>query len=90
MNNEIFGQLSSEKSAIENQQCREIVNEILNFGINQRQLMMIIYLLSLNVENIEVMQELSAAVKTLTPDIFVGKLNQNSEELNGTIQTTRS
>lgn len=86
MSTEIFGQLNSEKAAIENEQCRQIVNEVLNFGVSQRQLMNIIYLLSLNIENVEVMQELSAAVKTLTPYIFVSSLNEDSEEQNGKIQ----
>jgi len=78
MNQEIYGQLNSEKLALENQKCRQIVNEILDFGVNQRQLMMIIYLLSLNVENIETAQELSTVIKELSPEIFVGRNEDNN------------
>lgn len=69
--NSLFGQLPSDKVAEENQACRQIVREILNFGVNDRQLINIIYLLSLQVENIEVMQALTAAVKEISPESFL-------------------
>jgi predicted sugar kinase len=80
----IYGELSSEKLAIENENCRKIVKEIMDFGVNQRQLGKVIYLLSLNLENIEVVQELSAAIKELMPEIFVSKNdNSGNEAING-------
>jgi hypothetical protein len=80
----IYGELSSEKLAIENENCRKIVKEIMDFGVNQRQLGKVIYLLSLNLENIEVVQELSAAIKELIPEIFVSKNdNSGNEAING-------
>lgn len=68
---ELFGSLQSEKVAEENIACRRIVDEILRFGVNQRQLKYIIYTLAMNVENVEVMQELSIAIKEICPEIFL-------------------
>lgn len=68
---ELFGSLQSEKLAEENLVCRRIADEILRFGVNQRQLKYIIYTLAMNVENVEVMQELSLAIKEICPDIFL-------------------
>lgn len=60
-----YGQTDSEKLAQEKQVCRQIVKEIGNFGISQRQQMFIIYLLSLELENVEHMQELTAAIREM-------------------------
>ena len=49
---QVYGQLSSEKISKENEECRKIVKEILNVGLTQRQQMFLIYLLSLELENI--------------------------------------
>lgn len=66
-----YGQLPSEKIVEENVVCRKIVSEINNFGVSQRQLMMIIYLVSLQLENNEHMKELSSFVKELSPEAFL-------------------
>lgn len=73
---EVFGKLGSEKVAEENEVCRKIVSEITNFGVNQRQLKYIIYLLSLNIEDVEVMRELVGATKELFPEVFVSQEGQ--------------
>jgi len=76
-----FGKLSSEKLAEENEDCRKIVKEILNIGLTQRQKMFIIYLLSLELENIEHVKDLTDMIKEIAgDDIFVsrsddGKIN---------------
>lgn len=76
MTSQVYGQLNSEKIAEENEACRKIVSEITNFGVNQRQLKYIIYLLSLNIEDVEVMREMVGASKELFPEIFVSKEGQ--------------
>ena len=43
-------------------ECREIIKEIKNFGINQRQLLYLIYLLSLEIEDRETMLSLTKAI----------------------------
>jgi hypothetical protein len=43
-------------------ECREIVQEVRKFGISQRQLLYLIYLLALEVEDREVMQALVKAI----------------------------
>lgn len=44
-------------------QCREIVKEIDNFGVNDMQRMQIIYLLSLGLENREALEDISTTAK---------------------------
>jgi hypothetical protein len=76
-----FGKLSSEKLSEENEECRKIVKEILNVGITQRQQMFLIYLLSLELENISYVKDLTDVIKEIAGDeIFVsrsddGKIN---------------
>lgn len=59
-----YGQLQSEKVAEENRTAREIVKEIGNFGINERQRWMIIYMLAMELENIEDLKALTSFVKS--------------------------
>lgn len=51
-------------SAKKRTECREIVKEVRDFGISQRQLLYMIYLLSLELENREVMLALTEAIGT--------------------------
>lgn len=55
----LYGTTNSELESSQNQQCREIVKEILDFGINQKQLFKIIYLLSLELENISLLKQIT-------------------------------
>lgn len=67
-----YGQLSSEKRAEENLACRKIVKEINNWGVSQRQLMMLIYLLSLELEDAEAMQIIGSVVRDVGgTDVFL-------------------
>ena len=68
--------ISSLKSDIdvradENLQCRKIAKEIIKFGVSQRQIMFIIYLLGLELLNIEFMREVTMMIRTLSPESFV-------------------
>ena len=63
MSQQFYGQLHSEKMAEENRTAREIVKEIGNFGINERQRWMIIYLLAMELENVEDLKELTSFIK---------------------------
>ncbi len=76
-----YGQLNSEKLARENEDCRRIVKEVLNVGLTQRQHMFLIYLLSLELENIEYVQTLADVIKEIAGDeIFISL----KKEENGT------
>lgn len=67
-----YGQTDSEKLAEEKTAARQIVNEISQFGVSQRQLMFIIYLLSMELEDVHKMQELSAIIRELAgDDVFI-------------------
>jgi hypothetical protein len=54
-----YGSSRVHKTAEKLQQCREIVREIENFGIDELQRTQIIYLLSLGLENREALEEIS-------------------------------
>lgn len=72
---EIYGQLSSEKAADENALCREIAKEISVYGITDRQRIMLIYLLALEIENAGNMQELTGIIKEIFGDqLFISTL----------------
>jgi hypothetical protein len=62
---QLYGELQSEKIAEENKIVREIVKEINNFGINERQRWLLIYQLVLELENVSDLQEAAAFIKEL-------------------------
>ena len=49
--------------------AREIVKEIVNFGVNDEQIIHIIYLLSLNLEDNEKMSKISQTIKKIEESI---------------------
>ncbi len=62
---QLYGELQSEKIAEENRIAREIVKEISNFGINERQRWLVIYQLALELENVGDLQEITSFIKEL-------------------------
>ena len=58
-----YGQTDEEKWASESLASREIVSEILNYGVTQRQIMNIAYLLSLELEDRNALQAISGVIK---------------------------
>lgn len=52
--------------------CRDIVKEIKDFGVNQRQILFIIQLLTMELENREVMRSLSKAIGEARKEVPVG------------------
>ena len=58
-----YGTTEEEEWAHESIKSRQIVAEILNFGVSQRQIYNIAYLLSLELENREAMINISSCIK---------------------------
>jgi len=54
---------TEEASILESAKCREILNEILDFGVNQAQIITLIKLLSLELENRDLMLKIVNAVE---------------------------
>jgi hypothetical protein len=50
-----YGVSAPEREMLESAQCREIIHEILNFGVNQSQILTLIKLLALEVESRQLM-----------------------------------
>jgi hypothetical protein len=81
MNVQTFGQLSSEKIAAENEECRKIVREVINIGLTQRQQMFLIYLLSLELENISHVKDLTDVIKEIAGDeIFLSRSDNGKSD----------
>ena len=60
-----YGTTKEENDVQDMIKCREIVQEILNFGVNQRQLLKIAYLLSLELENRDDMVAISGCIQEI-------------------------
>jgi hypothetical protein len=74
-----YGELQSEKLAEENRIAREIVKEINNFGINERQRWLIMYILSMELENVDDLKKMTTFIRETKGDnIFL----MSSEEMN--------
>ena len=77
---EKFGSSNAEREANEMLRCRKVVSEILNFGVSQREIMRIMHLMSLELENREVMIDLSERIKS--------SMNDSADSLTGIIAET--
>lgn len=76
----MFGQLDSEKLAKDSHAAREIVREIGQFGINDRQRWLVIYYLAMELENTDEMKELTGFIReTKGSDIFISRIYSGSE-----------
>jgi hypothetical protein len=58
-----YGKTESDLITEQKIQCREIVKEILDFGVSEMQKKQIIKLLSLELENINLMKQISSLLK---------------------------
>ena len=57
-----YGNTKEENDILANAKCREIVHEILNFGVNDGQIKTLIKLLSLELEDRDMMLKINAAL----------------------------
>lgn len=74
-----YGQLKSEKIAEENDVCRKIAKEISQFGITERQRLFLIHVLAMEIEDVTIMQELTACIKELTnSNIFLAAQEEDT------------
>ncbi len=77
---ERFGQTKAEEEAKEMLKCRQIVAEVVKFGVSQREILRIMQLLSLELENRDLMISLSERIKS--------SMNESAEPLGGLIVET--
>ncbi len=57
-----FGKSKEETLVEDNIKAREIVQSVLQYGVNQKQIEQIIYLFSMELENVELMKQLSTVI----------------------------
>jgi len=57
-----YGETESEHDAKGKLQCREIVKEIVQFGVDQQQLLMIIKLLAMELEDVNMMRQIAGLI----------------------------
>ena len=58
-----YGKTTAEKNAEKSLACRQIVSEILNFGVDEAQKIQIIKLLACELENASLMKEIASLIK---------------------------
>ena len=63
-----YGETKTETDAGEMLQCRQIVTEIMNFGVSQGQILQVIKLLSLELENREQMVAINECVASINEE----------------------
>ena len=81
MTENLYGQTSSDKLAEDSKVAREIVKELGHFGINDRQRWLVIYNLSLELENVEEMQAMTGYIKEVKGgDIFINRIYSGEED----------
>lgn len=68
---ELYGKSNTDKLAEENLTARKIVKEISTFGISERQRCLIMYYLSLELEDVETSQVISSFLKECIPDLTI-------------------
>lgn len=78
-----YGETESEKLVKEKQMARDIIKEINNFGISERQRWMLMYMLALELEDVNDLREVTAFIKECKGDVFIsggeifnGKISQ--------------
>jgi hypothetical protein len=76
----LYNKLTSEEIAEQNEMCRKIVAEVMNFGVNQRQIVYMMNLLALQLENNVYMRELSSFIKELVPEAFLMNYGQKEQD----------
>ena len=64
-----YGSTDLEDFAKDSKACRQIVSEILQFGVTQQQILRITYLLSLELENREAMVDISTCIKKYVDNV---------------------
>jgi len=80
----LYGEAQSEKRAAENQVCRQIVREINNFGVTQRQTLLVIYLLASELESMEQTRAITSLVRELGgEDLFLIGTPEPDHEITG-------
>jgi hypothetical protein len=68
---------SKAKILSDRKKARDIVKEITSFGVNDDQIIHIIYLLSLNLENVDTMKETTVFLKKFTENINTENKDDN-------------
>ena len=77
---ERFGETPAEAEAREMLRCRQIASEIVKFGVSQREILRVMHLLSLELEDRDLMVDLSERIK--------GSLSSSTGALSGRIIET--
>lgn len=63
-----YGSTNEETGATDSIRCRQIIKSIIEFGVNEQQKLKLIYLLALELENRDHLQEITALAKRCESD----------------------
>lgn len=73
-----IGQTDSEKKAKSLQRCREIVSEINHFGVNDFERVQIIHLISLELEDRDLITDFAEVIKGYRGEVFETQQESNT------------
>jgi hypothetical protein len=73
-----IGQTEIDKKARSLTKCREIITEINNFGVNDFERLQIIHLMSLELEDRDLINDFAEVIKGYRGDVFEEKKTENT------------
>jgi len=68
---QMYGSLESDKIAEENETCRQIAREISRFEVTDRQRVVLLYLLALELENRDWFVPITTTIREVAHDAFI-------------------
>jgi len=83
-----YGKLEKETAIEDRVKARNIVQEILNFGVSQQQILYVAYLLTLELENREALSTISKSIKQFLDSIGDDDNDESTNDTPSGILTT--
>ena len=83
-----YGKLEKETAIEDRVKARNIVQEILNFGVSQQQILYVAYLLTLELENREALSTISKSIKQFLDSIGDDDNDESTNDAPSGILTT--
>lgn len=75
-----YGEFESEKIAAQNQFCRELATNISQLEISNRQRMFLIYLLSLELDDVNMMKSISQIIRDSADNFVIDRADAETGE----------
>lgn len=80
MSENLYGKLNVDKDAKKMEECRHIVKTIVEYGVDDKQIVTLMRLLALEMEDYGICVQIVGALKELAPSYFLTERNENGPE----------